>query len=106
VSAVPPLGREYALTHDAIQYDTAVVEFLVGTVVGASVAGLLFIVIAPSRRVRAEKPLARDVEAKLLLGQDPDVPTIPPPPSPERPGQFTAHELAQLRNLGSSRRRR
>ena len=54
-------------------------QFVVGVVVGASIVALLMIVIAPSRRVRAEPPLPRDVEHKLLLGEDPDQPTIPPP---------------------------
>jgi len=76
------------------------VEFVVGLIVGASAAALLMILIAPSRRVRAERPLARDVESKLLLGQDPEQPTIPPPPRVEHPRQYTANELAALQRLG------
>ena len=49
-----------------------VLQFVVGLVVGASVVAALMIAIAPSRRVRAEPPLPRDVETKLLLGEDPD----------------------------------
>jgi hypothetical protein len=84
-----------------------VVEFVVGLVVGASAASLLLIVVGPSRRVRAEKPLDRDVQTRLLLGQDPDEPTIPPePPSVEHPRTYSADDLAQLRRLGSSKRKR
>ena len=75
---------------------------LVGLIVGGSVVALLFIVIAPSRRVRAEKPLDRDVETKLLLGQDPDDPTIPPEPAPDHPRRTARTDLAQLRRLGQS----
>jgi len=73
---------------------------VVGIVVGASAAALLMILIAPSRRVRSEPPLARDVETKLLLGQDPEQPTIPPPPRVEHPRQYSANELAALQRLG------
>jgi hypothetical protein len=83
-----------------------VTSFVVGVVVGASIVGVLVILIAPSRRIRAEKPLARDVETKLLLGQDPDEATIPPTPRPEHPRQYSSQELAQLRRLGSSPTRR
>jgi hypothetical protein len=64
------------------------------------------IVIAPSRRVRAERPLPPDVEAKLLLGQDPDQPTIPPPPRTDHARQYTPNELAALQRLGQQKRRR
>jgi len=77
-----------------------VVTFLVGLVVGASVVALVMIVIGPSRKVRAEQPLPRDVEAKLLLGQDPEQPTIPPPPRVEHPRQYSPNELAALQKLG------
>jgi len=85
-----------------------VVQFLVGIVVGACAAAVLMILIAPSRRVRAEHPLPPDVEAKLLLGQDPEQPTIPPPPRVDHPRQYSPNELAQLQKLGDeeSRRRR
>jgi hypothetical protein len=77
-----------------------VVAFVVGIVVGASAAALLMILIAPSRRVRAEPPLSREAETKLLLGQDPEMPTIPPAPRQEHPRQYTATELAALQRLG------
>jgi hypothetical protein len=84
-----------------------VAQFFVGVVVGASAAALLMILIGPSRRVRAEKPLERDVETKLLLGEDPDDAAPPTPSSsPDHPRQYTSDELAQLRRIGSSPRRR
>jgi hypothetical protein len=82
-----------------------VLQFFVGLVVGASAVGLLMILIAPSRRVRAEPPLPRDVETKLLLGEDPDQPTIPPP-STDHPAPYSPSDLAELRRLGSEQRSR
>ena len=81
-------------------------QFLVGIIVGASAAALIMIVIAPSRRVRAEQPLPPDVEMKLLLGQDPDQPAMPPPPRVDHPRQYTAEELAALSKLGEARKRK
>jgi hypothetical protein len=37
-----------------------------------SVIVLLLIVIAPWKRVRAERPLDPEIETRLLLGEDPD----------------------------------
>jgi hypothetical protein len=37
----------------------------------ACFAALLFIVVAPSRKIRAERPLPDEVESRLLLGDDP-----------------------------------
>jgi hypothetical protein len=83
-----------------------VLEFVVGIVVGASAAALIIIVLAPSRRVRAERPLPRDVESKLLLGQDPDQPTIPPPPRTDHPRQYSPNELAALQRIGHEQAKR
>ncbi len=77
-----------------------------GIIVGASAAALLMILIAPSRRVRAEPPLSREAETRLLLGQDPEQPTIPPAPRVEDPRQYTAGELAALQRLGQEQQRR
>jgi hypothetical protein len=41
-------------------------------VVGFALIALVVIVVGPSRRVRAEPPLDPEVEAALLLGEDPD----------------------------------
>jgi hypothetical protein len=83
-----------------------VVAFLVGLVVGAAVAAFLMILIGPSRKVRAEGALPPDVEAKLLLGQDPEQPTIPPPPRVDHPRQYSPSELAELQRLGDQRKRK
>ncbi len=64
------------------------------------------ILIGPSRRVRAEPPLPREVETKLLLGQDPEQPTIPPSPRVEHQRQYTPHELAALQRLGQEEQQR
>ena len=79
--------------------------FFVGLVVGASVVALLMILIAPSRRVRAEPPIPKDVETKLLLGEDPDQPTIPPPSS-DHPAPYSPSDLAELRRLSTEPRSR
>ena len=93
--------------HHVIRYDLDVISFVVGLVVGASAAALLMIVIGPSRRVRAEHPLPPEVEARILLGQDPDQPTIPPPPrSEDAPVNYSPNELAELRRIGEERRPR
>ena len=86
--------------HSVIRYDQHVVAFVVGIIVGASAAALLMIVIGPSRKVRAEPPLPPDVAAKILLGQDPEQPTIPPPPRVDHPRQYSPNELAALQKLG------
>ena len=76
-------------------------------IVGASVVGLLMILIAPSRRVRAERPLPRDVETRLLLGQDPDAVDGPEaPPEPDHPAPYSPNDLAELRRLSSESRGR
>ena len=110
MSAIPPLGLATRVRlHPCIMpFGTiaSVVQFVVGIVVGASVAALLMIVIGPSRRVRAEQPLPPDVEAKLLLGEDPEQPTIPPPPRVDHPRQYTPNELAALQKLGDEQQRR
>ena len=117
MSAIPPLGpgpiapvRNCARTHVAIQYDLGVLSFVVGLIVGASLVALLMIVIAPSRRVRAEHPLPRDVETSLLLGQDPDEAVAPEASSkPDHPAPYSPNDLAELRRLsteGRGRRKR
>lgn len=40
-------------------------------IVGLALVALVLIVVAPWRRVRAERPLPRDVETRLLLGEPP-----------------------------------
>lgn len=116
MSAIPPLGpvrfapvRNCARCHVAIQYAHGVLQFVVGLIVGASIVAVLMIVIAPSRRVRAEPPLPRDVATRLLLGQDPDQPTIPPPPRSDagtHPAPYSPNDLAALRRLSTESRAR
>jgi hypothetical protein len=83
------------------------VEFLVGVVCGLSIAGLLWIVIAPSRRARAETGMDPDVEAQLLLGEIPSDEEDAEPTSPvEHPRAYDPKELQELRQLGQQQRRR
>jgi hypothetical protein len=77
--------------------------FVVGFIVGASLAALLIIVIAPSRRVRSERALPREDVTRLLLGQNPDEPTMPPEPTVDHPRNYDASELQALRNIGQGR---
>ncbi|MGH9024873.1 MAG: hypothetical protein ACRDWD_01970 [Acidimicrobiia bacterium] len=66
-----------------------VVIWLLGVIAVLSVVGLVLIVVAPWRRVRAEPPLPEDVESRLLLGESPEAiaedvearaAAAPPPP--------------------------
>ena len=116
VSAIPPLGRggvppsegegrtlimpSRHLRDRAHGYDRSMAEFLVGVVVGISLAALLFIVVAPSRRLRAERRLPADEETQILLGQ---VPVPPPPePSPElHPRDYDTSQIQALRRIGT-----
>jgi hypothetical protein len=79
------------------------VTFLAGVVAGMSTVGLLVIVLTPSRRVRAEARLDREVETRLLLGIDPDLDPLAEPASIESQPDFGAAELQALRQLGSER---
>ena len=98
--------RYCARPHVAIQYALRVLSFFVGLVVGASLVALLAILIAPSRRVRAEPPLPRDVETSLLLGEDPDESVAPAEPEPDDPAPYSPSDLAELRRLSSESRGR
>jgi hypothetical protein len=40
-------------------------------VVGLALITLIAIIVAPSRKVRAERPLPSDVETRVLLGESP-----------------------------------
>ena len=59
-------------------------------VTGVSVVALLVIIVAPWRTVRSEPPLAKEIESRLLLGEDPDeidrdLATRETPPAPVNP---------------------
>lgn len=45
---------------------------VVPVVLALCVLAVVVIVVGPSRRVRAERPLDPDTEAALLLGEDPE----------------------------------
>lgn len=54
-------------------------------VVGLALVALVAIIVAPSRSVRAERPLPDDVEARVLLGESPhDIAATLDEPHPER----------------------
>lgn len=77
-------------------------QFFAGVVTGIAAVGLLVIVLAPSRRVRAESRLDREVETRLLLGVDPEEVTEPAQaPAAEHHSDFGAAELQALRQLGT-----
>jgi hypothetical protein len=82
----------------------AMAGFFAGVVTGIAAVGLLLIVLTPSRRVRAEARLDREVETRLLLGVDPEGDTeratVPPD---DRPTDFDAAELQALRQIGTER---
>ena len=98
--------RNCARPHVAIQYARGVLSFVVGLIVGASLVALLAIVIAPSRRVRAEPPLPRDVESSILLGENPDEALEPEQPESDAPPAYSPNDLAELRRLSSETRGR
>jgi len=108
---MPSRCRGRAWSADSCRYDRRVgewSEFLVGVVCGLSIAGLLWIVVAPSRRVREEPGLDPEVETKLLLGELPDEPEEAESESsePEHPRPYGPEELQALRRLGQQSRGR
>jgi hypothetical protein len=77
--------------------------FLAGVVAGISAVALLVIVLAPSRRVRAETRLDPEVETRLLLGVDPELDPLDEPADEHAQPAFGAAELQALRQLDSER---
>ena len=55
----------------SIPLATDAIPWIVGIAVVAVLA-LALIIVAPWRTVRREPPLAEEIEARLLLGEDPD----------------------------------
>jgi hypothetical protein len=47
------------------------VPVAVVVIVGLALVSLIAIIVAPSRRVRSERPLPGDVQARVLLGESP-----------------------------------
>src|SRR3954468_8402367 len=83
----------------AVEFTTA----LLVIVAVLSVVLLILIIVAPWRQVRAEPPLDKAVEAKLLLHRNPDEPTgeIPrvsavPPDDGDADPQADLSDLAEL----------
>ncbi len=56
---------------DVMIIATDALPWILGVAVVSAVA-LLLIIVAPWRTVRREAPLAGEIEARLLLGEDPD----------------------------------
>ena len=86
--------------------------FFAGVVAGVATLGLLLIVLTPSRRLRAEARIDREIETRLLLGVDPELDDEESASSdrsePERPHDYGDAELQALRQIGverSSRRK-
>ena len=105
-SARRPANRHRKRADFAARIGTivGVTTFIVGFIVGASLVALLTIVVGPSRRVRSEQALPREDVTRLLLGQDPDEPTLAPhPPEEVHPRPYDAKELQALRNIGKER---
>jgi hypothetical protein len=79
--------------------------FFAGVVAGMAAVGLLLIVLTPSRRVRAEARLDREIETRLLLGVDPELDDTgfaksEAPSSPDHQPDYDAAELQALRQIG------
>lgn len=82
----------------------AMAGFFAGVVTGIAAVGLLLIVLTPSRRVRAEARLDREVETRLLLGVDPEGDDLrAPTEDDDSPTDFDAAELQALRQIGAER---
>jgi hypothetical protein len=82
-----------------------VVAFFVGLVVGASTVALLVILIAPSRRVRAEPPIPRTSKRACCSARIPSR-RRPAESTEDHPAPYSASDLAELRRLGSEQRQR
>ena len=84
---------------------SAMAGFFAGVVAGMAAVGLVLIVLTPSRRVRAEARLDREIETRLLLGVDPDIDDAgfakpEESSSPEHQPDYDAADLQALRQIG------
>jgi hypothetical protein len=81
--------------------------FFAGVVAGVATVGLLLIVLTPSRRLRAEARIDREIETRLLLGVDPELDddgfASVEPPEAHRPHDYGDAELQALRQIGVER---
>lgn len=68
----------------------------------ACLVALVIIVVAPSRKVRAEHPLSEDVEARLLLGEDPK--EIAEEEDHAKPSEGSSSPRAEILDLDPERR--
>jgi len=79
-----------------------VAEFLVGVVLGVSVAALLFIIVGPTRRVRAERPVTEDDEAEILMGHLPCRDATGQEEPVQATDEYKTEDLQALRRLGGA----
>jgi low affinity Fe/Cu permease len=75
--------------------------FFAGVIAGVAAVGLILIVLTPSRRLREEARIDREIETRLLLGVDPE-----PHDAVDldhAPAELSAKELQELRRIGTER---
>jgi hypothetical protein len=78
--------------------------FFAGVVAGVALVGLVLIVLTPSRRLRAEARIDREIETRLLLGVDPEPGERTTDGEVDHaPAELTAKELQELRRIGTER---
>ena len=77
--------------------------FFAGVIAGVAAVGLILIVLTPSRRVRAEARLDREIETRLLLGVDPELRDAETPAEEPVQAELSAKELQELRRIGTER---
>jgi len=77
-------------------------EFLVGVVLGVSVAALLFIIVGPTRRVRAERRVTDDDETEILMGRLPCRDATAQGEPAQATDEYKTEDLQALRRLGGA----
>ncbi|HEX4491066.1 MAG TPA: hypothetical protein VH914_07675 [Acidimicrobiia bacterium] len=77
--------------------------FFAGVIAGVAAVGLLLIVLTPSRRVRQEARIDREIETRVLLGVDPEPGDAASAEREHAPAELTAKELQELRRIGTER---
>jgi hypothetical protein len=76
--------------------------FFAGVIAGVAAVGLILIVLTPSRRLRQEARIDREIETRLLLGVDPE-PGERAGDADHAPADLSAKELQELRRIGTER---